>query len=156
MAKTGRKTEYSQEYLKRAAEGAAAGETDKEIYTALGISHTTFYLWKHKHPEFAEAVTRAKDVANARIEAKAYERAMGATVRRQQAYKVRDPDGSERMEVIDLEEDLPPDTTMLQFWLKNRDPSRWRDKQEIEVGGNVIMRTFLDPKPDWAKERDGE
>lgn len=150
--RAGRKSPYSKAHLQRAAEGAAAGETDREIITALGIASSTFYLWKHAHPEFSEAVTRGKDVANARIEARAYERAMGLTVKVQKAFKVRDADGSESIEVVTLEDELPPDSQMLQFWLKNRNPEQWRDKQEVEVSGNVEFVTYYQPKPDWAQD----
>nr|WP_308743166.1 helix-turn-helix domain-containing protein [uncultured Anaerocolumna sp.] len=32
--------------------------------------------------------------------------------------------------------DVAPDTTAQIFWLKNRKPKEWRDKQDIEVSGN--------------------
>lgn len=153
VAKVGRKSPYSKAMLQRAAEGAAAGETDKEICKALGIAECTFYVWKNRHPEFAEATSRAKDVANARIEAKAYELAMGSTIRKQQAYKLKDIDGNETVEVVDLEEELPPNERMIQFWLKNRNPDRWRDKQDVELIGGVEFVTYFQPRPDWAKEK---
>lgn len=36
------------------------------------------------------------------------------------------------------------DTTAQIFWLKNKDPKSWRDKQEIDHGGNFVVR--------WAKQ----
>lgn len=33
--------------------------------------------------------------------------------------------------------DIAPDTTAQIFWLKNRKPKEWRDKQEVEVSGNI-------------------
>jgi hypothetical protein len=33
----------------------------------------------------------------------------------------------------------PPDTTAAIFWLKNRAPAQWRDKQEIEHSGGVTV-----------------
>ena len=34
----------------------------------------------------------------------------------------------------------PPDTTAGIFWLKNRKPAEWRDKQEVEHSGNVTIQ----------------
>lgn len=33
--------------------------------------------------------------------------------------------------------DVAPDTTAQIFWLKNRKPNDWRDKQSVEVSGNI-------------------
>jgi hypothetical protein len=34
----------------------------------------------------------------------------------------------------------PPDTTAAIFWLKNRKPGEWRDKQELEHTGSVTIQ----------------
>jgi len=40
---------------------------------------------------------------------------------------------------------VPPDTTALIFWLKNRRPDNWRDKQEVRVDGVLqTEKTKLD------------
>lgn len=36
----------------------------------------------------------------------------------------------------EITKEVPPDTTALIFWLKNRQPKNWRDKQQIEHSGN--------------------
>jgi 5-methylcytosine-specific restriction endonuclease McrA len=33
---------------------------------------------------------------------------------------------------------LPPDVTAQIYWTKNRDPNRWREKQEIEHSGRIV------------------
>lgn len=33
--------------------------------------------------------------------------------------------------------EIAPDTTAQIFWLKNRKPAKWRDKQEIEHSGEM-------------------
>ena len=39
--------------------------------------------------------------------------------------------------IVPTTKHVQPDTTAAIFWLKNRQPARWRDKQEIEHGGSV-------------------
>lgn len=40
-----------------------------------------------------------------------------------------------------------PDTTAGIFWLKNRRPDKWREKQELEHSGNVnIVASALDER----------
>ena len=45
---------------------------------------------------------------------------------------------------------VPPDTTAAIFWLKNRRPDRWRDKQDIKLSGGV------DIKRDYSKLTDAQ
>ena len=49
---------------------------------------------------------------------------------------------------------MPPDTTAAIFWLKNRDPARWRDMQQLEhnLGKYIISEKPMSKKA-WAKER---
>ncbi|HLS07388.1 MAG TPA: hypothetical protein VK079_05485, partial [Bacillota bacterium] len=43
--------------------------------------------------------------------------------------------------------EVQPDTTAQIFWLKNRKPAEWRDKQEIEhTGGLNNTNTELTPE----------
>ena len=35
---------------------------------------------------------------------------------------------------------VPPDTTACIYWTKNRDPERWRDKFDHEIGGNIYIK----------------
>ena len=32
--------------------------------------------------------------------------------------------------IVEIEKEIPPDTTAQIFWLKNRKPDKWRDKVE--------------------------
>lgn len=43
----------------------------------------------------------------------------------------------EYVEVTEIEEEIPPDTTAMIFWLKNRKPNEWRDKRDIEHSGEI-------------------
>jgi hypothetical protein len=43
----------------------------------------------------------------------------------------------ERVEVVELRKHRTADTTAQIFWLKNRKPKEWRDKQELEHTGEL-------------------
>ena len=36
----------------------------------------------------------------------------------------------------------PPSETAMIFWLKNRDPENWRDRQEVEHSGGIRTYEF--------------
>ena len=45
--------------------------------------------------------------------------------------------------VIDVSDEMPPDTTAAIFWLKNRQPDKWREKQELAHSGDVPLNVLI-------------
>lgn len=128
----GRPPVYSQELVAEAKAMAMAGATDFEIMERLGISRSAFYLWQDEHPDFLEAVKAAKEPVDGRVERTLLERAMGYTYKSEKLFH---NDGSViRVPVL---EHVPPDVGAMTLWLKNRQPQKWRDKQDIELSGGV-------------------
>ena len=66
-----------------------------------------------------------------------YKKAVGYKEKRQVPIKVRETtngEGSkEKVEIIEVEDYYPPETSAQIFWLKNRNPQMWRDKREVEM-----------------------
>lgn len=130
----GRPTKFKEEYLGTARMLAKLGATNLEMAEALNVSLSTFNLWKVQHPEFSDAIKVGKDIADDRVAESLYQRAMGYS---HPDTDIRVVDGA----IIEtpLMKHYPPDTTAAIFWLKNRRPEEWRDKQEIEHSGNVSL-----------------
>ena len=142
--KRGRKSQYERLVERRLEEVAGwcrDGATDEELAARLGIGARSLYRYKSQFPEFRQALAESKEVADLRVECSLYERACGF-----EAYKdVMGKDGA----VQRLYYTVPADVTACIFWLKNRCPSEWRDKQELERGHKgVIHVTTLIPEPD--------
>jgi hypothetical protein len=142
----GRPTDFREEFCQQAAELLANGATDEEVAAALGVSARTLYRWQAKHPEFSQALKVGKEAPDERTVRSLYQKATGFYFVEQQAFKVKEVtyvDGkrceAERIEVAEVERYQPPDTTACIFWLKNRDPGNWRDKQEHEHRGSVTI-----------------
>mgnify|MGYP000851683154 CR=1 FL=1 len=118
------------------------GHTDKQIYEALGINADTFYKYKKIKLEFFEALKETKDIADNQVHDSLWKRANGYDVT--ETKTTYGPDGS----IIKIEETkkhIPPDPTSMIFWLKNRRPKEWRDKQEIEHSGEVEQTVIVLP-----------
>lgn len=111
---------------------ASAGATDTEIAEKLGIHVTTFYDWRHAHPEFAKATQLGKEAADDRVERSLYHRAIGYS---HPAVKIMQSEGEVIVEPY--VERYPPDTQAASLWLRNRRPKDWKDKQEIEHSGSI-------------------
>lgn len=128
----GRPSKFSQSLAARILELATKGKTEVEIAHSLGISPTTLANWKGKHPDFLEALKKAKDVADDLMEATLFQRGMGYSY---SAVKFFFDSKSGKVVSQAYVEKLPPDTTAIIFWLKNRRPDRWRDVNKHELTG---------------------
>ena len=118
---------------------AIQGATDKEIAQAMQISQSTLNKWKLDYPEFSESLKAGKDSADAHIERSLYHLAQGVMVKRKKGTQ-RTVGGQVLSEDKHLEEyEVPPNPTACIFWLKNRQPQRWRDRREdMEATANAI------------------
>jgi hypothetical protein len=107
--------------LRRLAE---AGLTEAEIAPFFGISTTAFRDVLQRNPELYEILMKAKEVPNQKVEAALYKRALGYQTR-----EVTKTAGRETKVVI---KEFAPDVVADIFWLKNRDPKRWRDTIDMQ------------------------
>ena len=82
---------------------ARDGLTDIQIAEKLGISQDTFYKYKKKYPEFSESLKKGKEIVDYEVENALLQSALKGNV------------------------------TAQIFWLKNRKPKEWREKQEVAV-----------------------
>lgn len=130
MARTGRPSSYKPEFAQQAEKLCALGATDSEIADFFEATVRTLYRWKLDHPDFCHALKVGKDITDDRVERSLMERATGYRFVEQQAIKVKVAGGGEEVQVIDVERAMPPDTTAMIFWLKNRRRDTWRDRHE--------------------------
>lgn len=114
---------------------ARDGLTEEQIYTNLGVSHTTFNKWKNEKIELVEALKKGKEVIDRQVE--------NALLRAALGYGYQEDTVTNKGEVVSLNKVQHPNTTALIFWLKNRKPKDWRDKQEIAHEGSMSV-TFVD------------
>lgn len=128
----GRPEKYREEYAAQAVKLCKLGAIDEDLCDFFGVAESTLNLWKLKHAEFKAALDEGKEVANNKVVQALFKRATG--------YSHPDTHISnyqgEITETV-VTKHYPPDTTACIYWLKNRDPENWRDKQEIEHGGKV-------------------
>lgn len=116
--KRGRKSEYRIEYADQALKLCLLGATDKELSEFFSVSEQTLNKWKKDYPEFLESLKKGKNIADANVASRLYNRAIGYNCK---ATKFATSNGkiTDSKEFI---EHYPPDTTAAIFWLKNRQP----------------------------------
>lgn len=79
---------------------ARDGLTDEQIAEKMGINTATLYRYKEKYCEICEALKRGKEVVDVEVENALLKLAKSGNI------------------------------TAIIFWLKNRRPDKWRDKQK--------------------------
>ena len=82
---------------------ARSGLSNEEIAHNAGISITTLYKWQAEHKEFADALKQGKEVVDFMMENALFRNGMNGNVAAQI------------------------------FWLKNRKPDVWKDRQNIGI-----------------------
>jgi len=126
---------------------ARDGLIDEQIAENAGITPSTLYEWKKKYPDISEALKKGKEVVDIQVENALLKRALGYSYKEVKKEETADGD-----KVTVTVKEVVPDTTAQIFWLKNRRPDRWRDKQDIEHSGQIGGVMIIDdiPKPDTS------
>jgi len=127
----GRPTSYKKEYCDQAYKYCLLGADDKKLAELFEVDERTINNWKRDHDDFFQSVKRGKDIADANVADRLYQRAMG--------YEAPDIiSASYQGEITDIKQVIkhyPPDPTAAIFWLKNRQREKWRDRQDMEIAG---------------------
>lgn len=131
MGKPGRPTDFNERIQATIVRLIKEGKTEAEIAGLLSISKTTLQNWKGKHPDFLVAVRQAREVADTLVEAALFSRAIGCS---HPETKVFIYEGCPVTE--EITKHYPPDTQAAMFWLRNRKPKEWREKNEGDVTVN--------------------
>ena len=128
------------------------GLTEEQIASNLGIGVSTLSKYKVEHIEIVEALKRGKEVIDIQVENSLLKRAMGYTYEEVTKESVMDAEtGKYTLKVTKVvKKEVQPDTTAQIFWLKNRKPAEWRDKQELEMKGDISIKIDGEVK-EWAK-----
>lgn len=111
---------------------ARDGLTDEQIANNLGVAYSTFREYKKDYPALSAALQKGKDDIDVMVENALLKAALGFEYEEEQVSK----DG-----VYSVKKYAQPNTTALIFWLKNRRPQAWRDKQDVSMSGGLDNTT---------------
>lgn len=120
---------------------ARDGLIDEQIAAKMGISHDTLYKYKKRYTEFAEALKKGKEVVDRQVENALLKRALGYEY--ETVKKITSGGGKKKKRIEKITKQVKPDVIAAIFWLKNRKPDVWRDKQNIEMDINKLPNVNL-------------
>ena len=112
---------------------ARDGLTNEQIAHNIGINPDTLYTWIKRFPDVSESLKRGKEVVDRQVENALFKSAIG--------YMYEEETVTNAGDVVTTRKYAKPNTTAQIFWLKNRKPEAWRDKQEQDVNmtGTVVF-----------------
>ena len=120
---------------------ARDGLTDKQISHNMGVAWSTLKIWKTRFPALTDALRKGKEVVDREVENALYKRALGYWVTETKTTTL--PDGAVKVE--EIRKHVAPDTTAQIFWLKNRKPDQWREKNDLTLTpSNGVLESLME------------
>lgn len=148
-APPGRPSKFKPEFIEQARKLCKLGATDRELADFFGVTEKTLNNWKLESDEFLQSLKSGKNEADDRVERSLFARAIGYE---HDDLDIRVIEG--RIEQTPIIKRYPPDTTAAIFWLKNRRKEEWRDKVDVNHGGQDGNPVSMNWTIDFVKPKD--
>ncbi len=141
------------ENLLRLEAWARDGLTLEQIAHNIGCSASTLHEWIKRYPEISEALKKGREVVDIEVENALIKRALGYSY--EETMIENSPDGRKTRVTKKF---IPPDVAAIVFYLKNRRPSKWRDKpvDESDSAALTAARELLAGIPSVINAPDGK
>ena len=107
---------------------ARDGATNEDLAARVGIGLGTWYEWKARYPELANAVKDGKEDVDRSVENALLKRARGYEYVETKVTATKD---GKVLKVEKTTKHSQPSDIAAFFWLKNRNPERFRDRREF-------------------------
>ena len=114
---------------------ARDGLTEVQIARKMRIGERTLTDWKTRFPAILAALKKGKEVVDIEVENALLKRALGYEYTETMVEESEDGFKTRRTKKF-----IPPDVTAQIFWLKNRRPEVWREKQVVEVSEESLAK----------------
>lgn len=134
---------------------ARDGLIDKEIAHNIGIGYSTLREWKNVYPEIGEALRKGKEVVDRIVENALYKSAIGFMQKIKKPVRIKEVEydpktgkkvrESEKWVQVEEEIYIAPQVTAQIFWLKNRKPDQWREKNDLTLTpSNGVLESLME------------
>ena len=110
---------------------ARDGLTEEQIAHNMGIGIRTLTDWKSRFPAILASLKNGKAPVDVQVENALLKSALGFEYEETITEIEELPGGKQKKQIRKVKKYAPPNSTAQIFWLKNRRPDRWRDKQEF-------------------------
>lgn len=118
-------------YIEEALKG---GSTEEETAKAIGISYASWKNYKKAHKEFSGLIVSAKQESDLPVISALYQAAVGGQIVKE--HKVVTKNGE--TEEYTIEKEMAPNIDAAKFWLTNRRPKDFKNKQAAIVEAEIV------------------
>src|SRR5690606_8769261 len=137
-----RPTDFRDKFIEQAYKLALLGATDADLADFFEVTKATINNWKVDYPEFFDSLKKGKQLADANVAKSLYNRALGYEIEEEKVFN----DNGKAL-IVKAKKHYPADPTSMIYWLKNRQPKKWRDKpgedadevKDISVNVNIVQ-----------------
>lgn len=119
---------------------ARDGLTDEQIAQKIGINPATLYKWMDRFAEIGKAIKKGKAPVDIQVENALLKRALGYDYEE----TVTEVFSDGKKHVRKVKKHMPPDVAAMAIWLKNRKPTKWRDKPDLEKKSDEGVKVIVD------------
>ena len=102
---------------------ARDGLSESQIIKHLGITQNKFNSLKKANDDLKKDINYSKLLTDYAVEDALLKKALGSISK-----EVKETEKESGTEMVTVTKEVPADTSALQFWLKNRCPDRWNEK----------------------------
>lgn len=124
---------YKEEFVEQARKLCKLGAIDQQLADFFDVSRQAIHDWKVKYPDFKEATEKGKKSADEQVIQSLFKRANGYEYD-EKSTAISENGKSKDVKVVTKH--VVADTTACIFWLKNRQPRLWRDRQDLSVSND--------------------
>lgn len=104
------------------------GHADADLARVFSVPIQTLTTWRKRHPKLDEAIANGRDRADAAVANAYYKRAVGYTQKQQ-----RTVNSKHGVQVVTVEETIPPDPSACRTWLASRHRQGWGEQSTLAI-----------------------
>lgn len=131
------------------------GADNAGLAKLLGCGKTTLSKLIKNYPQLKELIKVTKKVADDRVVSALYKSALGYEVEETTTEVALNKDGTGTTTMVKkTKKHIASDTTAAIYWLKNRRPEEWTDRQKIDLTVNPFEELMKAATSGEAKEDD--
>lgn len=113
-------------------EAIQCGTPEYMICKQLKIGRTSWHNYKKEKEEFKELIQEAETSQIESVEGFLYRRCKGYFVEDTKTYIEKDINGKEKKKIEKHKREIPSSDSAIQFYLKNKKPEIWKERQEFK------------------------
>ena len=126
---------------------ARDGLSESQIIKHLGITQNKFNSLKKANDELKKDINYSKLLTDYAVEDALLKKALGSISK-----EVKETEKESGTEMVTVTKEVPADTSALQFWLKNRCPDRWNEKNVSGKSTEEMLDNIMERITKNAKE----